>query len=98
MQNISDLSELRYYFDIGKIKPANSYFPNLPLAQRQMMIVKEQFQKFFKNKDEVFNLFHNNLQLRTKLNLPENPLVARQVFLNKVDNFDDYLFSFIKVE
>jgi hypothetical protein len=48
--NANSLDNIRYSFDVGKIKPPDSFHPNLPLEERQIRLVWEQWKKFYNAK------------------------------------------------
>lgn len=47
---VNSLDDIRYSFDLGKIKPPDSFLPNLPLEERQVRLVWEQWKKFYNAK------------------------------------------------
>jgi hypothetical protein len=98
LQNITDLSQLRYSFDIGKIKPPNSYFPDLPLEQRQKMLVKEQFQKFFerKGKDLIKPIKEGGIGVTKFMELFGVNNISD--FNDAISDLNSVIYSFIKVE
>jgi len=50
LNNVDELEHLRYSFDVGKISPQVTDYPNLPLAERQVRVVWDQWKIFYNDK------------------------------------------------
>ncbi|NQZ78996.1 MAG: hypothetical protein HRT61_23195 [Ekhidna sp.] len=98
LENIQSLDDLRYSFDIGKIKPLDNDYPDLPFEDRQARVVLDQWKEFFLTKASSLK---NDLSDTKFMDLfgvdKEDFIMLVNASTTDVDNLSP-LYRFIKIE